>query len=587
MNGYLRRTMSSRIARVLALNILTIVWAVSAAACTGLEVGDLVVAPDTEDAWGTTAAVIAGRSDALAEPISTPPDGQDAADVEDNSEDDALVGLVSDSGPAPRPTDITTASDAPEVSPEDVAVTEPDVAVAAPDVPAPLTAVCGDGLCEVSETCGSCAEDCPVCRPGAGELVITEIMQNPQSVSDGQGEWFEVMSLAEAPRSLAGVVLRDAGADYHVIEAPLIVEPGGVVVFAASADLGVGAVADYVWSDFYLGNASDLIRLEHGGVLIDAVAYDGGALWPDPTGAAMNLDIAGLSASLNDDAVHWCEAVVSFGYGDLGSPGQANLACGEDPPSVCGDATCEDDEGCSDCPQDCGVCPCADAEHQDCLGACVAIALSGDGVCHGGLNCLAHGFDGGDCLTAGCGPSLFFSEYVEGSSNNKALEVFNPTGVAIDLTDFAIWKIANGGLWADGDVKITALEGVLEPGDVFVACHKDLAPLIDGGCDHQTGGTPLNFNGNDALALVHSGVIVDVIGGEGEDPGIGWEVAGTSNATKDHTLVRDPLLTGGEVLWSASAMTWTVLEADVFEGLGSHDVAVVCDPSSAPPPEAD
>ena len=28
---------------------------------------------------------------------------------------------------------------------------------------------------------------------------------------------------------------------------------------------------------------------------------------------------------------------------------------------------------------------------------------------------------------------LFFSEYIEGSSNNKALEIFNGTGASIDL----------------------------------------------------------------------------------------------------------------------------------------------------------
>jgi hypothetical protein len=586
--------MSSRFARVPSLYGAAIVLAFSAGACTGLEVGDLAGVPDAGAPWGTADAMTVRGADTSTNPMPTLLDGEGGVDAGEG--DEVEVGLDGDVGPGARSADITTPSDASEVSPEtlevpleepDAVVEEADAPLAEPDVPEPPTAICGDGLCQASETCVACAEDCPLCRPGPGELVITEIMQNPQSVSDVQGEWFEVMSVADAPRSLSGVVLRDAAADYHLIEAPLIVEPGGVLVFAASADLGVGAAADYVWSDFYLGNASDLILLEYGGALIDAVAYDGGTLWPDPTGATMTLDAAGLDATLNDDAGHWCEAVVAFGLGDLGSPGQTNLACGEPPPSVCGDAVCADDEACGECAQDCGVCPCAPAEGLDCVGGCVALALSGDGVCHAQLNCVQQGFDGGDCLSAGCGPSLFFSEYVEGSSNNKAFEVYNPTGVPIDLADFAIWKITNGGLWAADDVKVTDLEGVIEPGDVYVACHKDLAPAIAGGCDYQSGGNPLNFNGNDAIALVYSGAIVDVIGGEGDDPGIGWEVAGTSNATKDHTLVRDPMLTAGEALWGAAVMTWTVLEADVFEGLGTHDVSVVCDPSLAPVPEAD
>ena len=109
-----------------------------------------------------------------------------------------------------------------------------------------------------------------------------------------------------------------------------------------------------------------------------------------------------------------------------------------------------------------------------------------------------------------------------------------------------------------------------------------MAAAIEGGCDHQTGGNPLNFNGDDALALVRSGVVLDVIGGEGDDPGTGWEIAGTADATKDHTLVRDPMLTVGEALWSDAVMTWSVLETDVFDGLGSHEVAIECDPEGAP-----
>jgi predicted extracellular nuclease len=217
----------------------------------------------------------------------------------------------------------------------------------------------------------------------------------------------------------------------------------------------------------------------------------------------------------------------------------------------------------------------------DCFEVCVDVAALGDGACDPGLDCLDHGFDGGDCLEPGCGAALFFSEYVEGSSNHKGLEIYNPTSVPVDLSAYAIWKITNGGLWSDLDLDITPLEGVLEPGDVYVACHTglDANPLVAGVCDVVTGGNPTNFNGDDALGLAHLGTLIDVIGAEGEDPGTGWEMAGTANATKDHTLVRDPAVTAGGADWTTAIETWQVLGADHFASLGTHDVTTPCVPA--------
>ena len=60
------------------------------------------------------------------------------------------------------------------------------------------------------------------------------------------------------------------------------------------------------------------------------------------------------------------------------------------------------------------------------------------------------------------------------------------------------------------------------------------------------------------------------------DPGSGWEVAGVSNATKDHTLVRKCGITQGNSDWTASAGTnaddseWIVLEQNDWSNLGIH-----------------
>ena len=44
-------------------------------------------------------------------------------------------------------------------------------------------------------------------------------------------------------------------------------------------------------------------------------------------------------------------------------------------------------------------------------------------------------------------PLVYFSEYIEGSSNNKAVEIFNGTASTIDLSDYAVKLASNGGGW--------------------------------------------------------------------------------------------------------------------------------------------
>ena len=73
-------------------------------------------------------------------------------------------------------------------------------------------------------------------------------------------------------------------------------------------------------------------------------------------------------------------------------------------------------------------------------------------------------------------------------------------------------------------------------------------------------------------------VILDWVGDWNGDPGSGWDVAGVSNGTKDHTLVRKCGINSGNTDWALSAGTssedseWVVLEQDDWTNLGSHDV---------------
>ncbi|MDP6942564.1 MAG: lamin tail domain-containing protein [Myxococcota bacterium] len=215
---------------------------------------------------------------------------------------------------------------------------------------------CGDGVCTGLESCEVCPEDCPICPPAVGALVITEIMKDPDAVTDSQGEWIELVNVSDAAIELNGMVLRDLGSDEHVIDPTeiLSVAPGQYVVLGVTGDLGVGLQADYVVSGFYLDNDADEVIVEFGDVILDSVVYDE-TNFADPIGASLQFHGGQEpSAEANDDGGNWCAATTPFGDGDLGSPGEPNPPCDE-----CGDGVCGVTEVCDACVQDCGACtPC-------------------------------------------------------------------------------------------------------------------------------------------------------------------------------------------------------------------------------------
>ena len=192
-------------------------------------------------------------------------------------------------------------------------------------------------------------------------------------------------------------------------------------------------------------------------------------------------------------------------------------------------------------------------------------------------------------------PGLFFSEYGEGSSSNKYLEIYNGTGDVVSLDDVFILGNYNGNPWSE---TFTFQSGAtIDAGDVYIIASSDADPAIVALADEvHAYGDPwyiTAFNGDDVRALAQIDgeieIIIDIIGtldadgdgvpGEGgdDDPGSGWSVAGIENATKDHTLVRKSNVSLGNAGdWINSAgMTensseWHVLEQNNWDNLGSH-----------------
>lgn len=173
---------------------------------------------------------------------------------------------------------------------------------------------------------------------------------------------------------------------------------------------------------------------------------------------------------------------------------------------------------------------------------------------------------------------IFFSEYIEGSSNNKAIELYNGTGADVDLSAYLLKKGTNGADFSN----LFIPEGILNNKDVYVIANSGAVDEIKNQADTiDATGKIVYFNGDDAIGLFKiSGTdttLIDVIGlTNGTDPGTAWPVAGIDNATAEHTLIRKSSIGEGNTDWDASAGTstanseWKVLAQNYFDNIGKH-----------------
>jgi len=166
--------------------------------------------------------------------------------------------------------------------------------------------------------------------------------------------------------------------------------------------------------------------------------------------------------------------------------------------------------------------------------------------------------------------SLFFSEYIEGSGENKVLEIFNKTGESIDLSaeNYEIQIFSNGNNSPNYTI---SLSGIITHEDVVVIANSNAEPAVLSLANLTSGS--INFNGNDAIALVRGSEIVDVIGQIGFDPGEAWGSGDVTTA--NNTLRRKSSIGIGDSDGSDEfdpAEEWNGFPLDTFDGLGSHIV---------------
>ena len=210
--------------------------------------------------------------------------------------------------------------------------------------------------------------------------------------------------------------------------------------------------------------------------------------------------------------------------------------------------------------------------------------------------------DDGSCT--GSEPcDLFFSEFAEGSSNNKYLEIYNPTSASVSLALYRLANQSNGADNSDATAEdwdywndIFSTDASIGAGETYLVVHPSAnAALLD------SADATWNFlsNGDDAWGLIYSAdasfgnggdwELIDVIGeAYGSDPGSGWDVAGVTNGTQNHTLRRKSQISfgnGGDWIGSAGTTAedseWIVLDNDYainngLEGYNSHDFTGLC-----------
>ena len=233
---------------------------------------------------------------------------------------------------------------------------------------------------------------------------------------------------------------------------------------------------------------------------------------------------------------------------------------------------------------------------------------------------------GASSSTLAQGPcsQLFISEYVEGNFNNKAIELYNPASVEVDLSQYRIVRFANGSTDAAEDQVQPFLPGTFIPpmGTYVISINltdpngtgqlipidSQLQALADTLVSNCQVGPGLNramcFNGDDALALQRfvngNWVMVDIFGCIGEQPlnstGTTTPTAGWTNIppyssmpndydasipysnrywTVNKTLIRKPTIKRGVSLNPGPesfnpSVEWDSLPQNTFDSLGSH-----------------
>lgn len=152
---------------------------------------------------------------------------------------------------------------------------------------------------------------------------------------------------------------------------------------------------------------------------------------------------------------------------------------------------------------------------------------------------------------------LFISEYVEGSSYNKYIEIYNPTSQSIDLSSYVLKLEQDGkGTWT----KEATLSGSLASKSVIIYKNSQATAYTG---EAIVNNDVINFNGNGPVGLFKNGELIDLFGASSETPG-----QAVADFAKDKTFRRKATVKAPSTVFNAEE--WEVLAKDDVSGLGSH-----------------
>lgn len=156
--------------------------------------------------------------------------------------------------------------------------------------------------------------------------------------------------------------------------------------------------------------------------------------------------------------------------------------------------------------------------------------------------------------STGGGNEIFISEYVEGSANNKYIEIYNPTDQTIDLTAYKLVLNTNGeNGWSNNG---NTLEGTLAPKSVIVYKHPQAA-IYTG--EATVLSKAINFSGNDPIGLFKNNELIDIVGTFN---------GGKADFAKDKTLRRNSSVSSPNPVYVVAE--WDIFAQNDVSGLGSH-----------------
>ncbi|MFZ9915393.1 MAG: lamin tail domain-containing protein, partial [Phycisphaerales bacterium] len=167
---------------------------------------------------------------------------------------------------------------------------------------------------------------------------------------------------------------------------------------------------------------------------------------------------------------------------------------------------------------------------------------------------------------------LIISEYVEGSSNNRAIEIYNGTLGSVNFTAggyrLAIYR--NG---AASPSSIISLNGTLPSNGCWVVTSSSASGALLARANQTASNSQFSFNGDDSIVLIKgaTNAVVDAFGQTGFDPGSAWTAGGVTTA--DVTLVRKPSVCGGDIIANNAfnpSIEWTQFPIDTYTNLGTH-----------------